>query len=30
VRLELDDNGVIGRTGIILTARKLMDGAVYS
>ena len=30
VRLELDDNGVIERTGIILTARKLMDGAVYS
>jgi len=30
VRLELDDNGVIRRTGIIRTARKLMDGAVYS
>ena len=30
VRLEFDDNGVIGRTGIIRTARKLMDGAVYS
>ncbi len=30
VWLELDDNGVIGRTGIIRTARKLMDGAVYS
>ena len=29
VRLELDDNGVIARTGIIRTARKLMDGAVY-
>jgi len=30
VRLELDHNGVIGRTGIIRTARKLMDGTVYS
>ena len=30
VQLELDDNGVIARTGIIRTARKLMDGAVYS
>ena len=28
VSLEFDDNGVIGRTGIIRTARKLMDGAV--
>jgi 4-oxalomesaconate tautomerase len=30
VRLEFDDNGVVGRTGIIRTARKLMDGTVYS
>ena len=30
VRLELDNEGAIGRTGIIRTARKLMDGAVYS
>ena len=30
VRLEFDDKGVIGRTGIIRTARKLMDGTVYS
>jgi 4-oxalomesaconate tautomerase len=30
VRLELDNRGAIGRTGIIRTARKLMDGAVYS
>jgi 2-methylaconitate cis-trans-isomerase PrpF len=28
--LEFDDNGVVGRTGIIRTARKLMDGTVYS
>jgi 4-oxalomesaconate tautomerase len=30
VRLELDDNGVIERTGIIRTARKLMEGTVYA
>ena len=30
VQLELDNRGAIGRTGIIRTARKLMDGAVYS
>ena len=30
VQLELDDNGVIERTGVIRTARKLMDGTVYA
>ena len=30
VRLELDYEGAITRTGIIRTARKLMDGVVYS
>ena len=29
VRIERDDSGAIKRTGIVRTARKLMDGAVY-
>ena len=30
VRLDLDNNGSIERTGIVRTARKLMDGNVYA
>ena len=30
VRIERDDSGTIKRTGIVRTARKLMDGAVYA